>query len=183
MGRSKRFTFSGDMTPEKMSQLDQVLNTLFEDAGAKATVDVDTDVDSGGLGDVVGPASSVASEFALFDGATGKLLKRATGSGFVKATAGVYSTTASISLTADVSGDLPFSSLVQASTASILIGRGAGAGGGDFQEITLGSGLSMAGTVLSASGASSSTWSVLTNGDLVDPELIFAGGDVIMITV
>lgn len=47
-----------------------------------------------GVGDVVGPSSSVASEFALFDGTTGKLIKRATGSGFVKATSGVYSTEA-----------------------------------------------------------------------------------------
>jgi hypothetical protein len=46
---------------------------------------------AGGLGDVVGPASSVDAEIALFDSTTGKLLKRATGSGFVKATSGVYS--------------------------------------------------------------------------------------------
>lgn len=46
----------------------------------------------GGSGDVVGPASSVASEIVLFDGTTGKLVKRATGSGIVKATSGVYST-------------------------------------------------------------------------------------------
>lgn len=45
-----------------------------------------------GVGDFIGPASSVASEIVLFDGTTGKLGKRATGSGFVKATSGVYST-------------------------------------------------------------------------------------------
>lgn len=47
-----------------------------------------------GVGDFVGPASSVDAEFVLFDGTTGKLGKRATGSGFVKATSGVYSTEA-----------------------------------------------------------------------------------------
>lgn len=46
----------------------------------------------GGSGDVVGPASAVASEIVLFDGITGKLIKSATGSGIVKATSGVYST-------------------------------------------------------------------------------------------
>lgn len=46
---------------------------------------------TGGGGDVVGPASSVASEVALFDGTTGKLLKRATGTGLAKLTAGVLS--------------------------------------------------------------------------------------------
>ena len=35
----------------------------------------------GGTGDVVGPSSSVASEVALFDGTTGKLIKRASGTG------------------------------------------------------------------------------------------------------
>lgn len=46
-----------------------------------------------GSGDVVGPASSIASEIVLFDGTTGKLIKAATGSGLVTATSGVYGTT------------------------------------------------------------------------------------------
>lgn len=45
-------------------------------------------------GAVKGPGSSVASEIALFDGTTGKLIKRATGSGFVRAASGVYSASA-----------------------------------------------------------------------------------------
>ena len=45
----------------------------------------------GGSGDVVGPSSSVASEVALFDGNTGKLIKRATGTGLAKLTSGVLS--------------------------------------------------------------------------------------------
>lgn len=45
----------------------------------------------GGSGDVVGPASSVASEVALFDGTTGKLLKRAAITGLAKLTSGVLS--------------------------------------------------------------------------------------------
>jgi len=44
-----------------------------------------------GSGDVVGPASSVDSEVALFDSTTGKLLKRATGTGYAKLTSGVLS--------------------------------------------------------------------------------------------
>ena len=59
-----------------------------------------------------------------------------------------------VSLSAGVTGDLPLSNLAQASTGSILLGRGAGAGAGDFQEITLGTNLSMSGTVLNASGGS-----------------------------
>jgi hypothetical protein len=44
-----------------------------------------------GTGDVTGPASSVDSELALFDSTTGKLIKRASLSGLVKATSGVAS--------------------------------------------------------------------------------------------
>lgn len=44
------------------------------------------------------------------------------------------------------------SSLVIASQASILLGRGSLFGPGDFQEITLGPGLMMTGTVLDISG-------------------------------
>jgi hypothetical protein len=45
----------------------------------------------GGSGDVVGPSSSVASEVALFDGTTGKLIKRAAITGLAKLTSGVLS--------------------------------------------------------------------------------------------
>jgi hypothetical protein len=47
-----------------------------------------------GTGDVAGPAASIASEIALFDGTTGKLLKRATGTGPAKVTSGVLSAAA-----------------------------------------------------------------------------------------
>lgn len=46
----------------------------------------------GGSGDVVGPASSVDGEIALFDSTTGKLLKRASNTGLIKATSGVIAT-------------------------------------------------------------------------------------------
>jgi hypothetical protein len=43
-------------------------------------------------GDVTGPASSVDSEVALFSSTTGKVIKRATGSGIAKLTSGVLGT-------------------------------------------------------------------------------------------
>jgi hypothetical protein len=49
------------------------------------------DIGSSGTGDVVGPASSVDSEIVLFDGTTGKLIKRASVTGILKGTAGVLS--------------------------------------------------------------------------------------------
>src|SRR3990167_8620248 len=56
-----------------------------------------------GSGDVVGPASSVNNEIVLFDSTTGKLIKRATGSGLLRATSGVYGTTTIV--TADIDND------------------------------------------------------------------------------
>jgi hypothetical protein len=44
-----------------------------------------------GVGDVVGPSSSIDSEIALFDSTTGKLLKRASVTGLLKAASGVLS--------------------------------------------------------------------------------------------
>lgn len=76
-----------------------------------------------------------------------------------------------------VIGELPFSNLPDV-TAERLLGRGEGSGDGDIQEITLGPSLEMSGTTLNAFG---SEWSVLTNGDILMPELVFADGDVIMI--
>lgn len=45
-------------------------------------------------GDVVGPVAAVDSEMALFSGTTGKIIKRATGSGLAKLTSGVTSVVA-----------------------------------------------------------------------------------------
>jgi hypothetical protein len=45
-----------------------------------------------------------------------------------------------------------FAKIQNATIASILVGRGAGAGGGDYQEIDLGTNLSMSGTTLNAAG-------------------------------
>jgi hypothetical protein len=71
-----------------------------------------------------------------------------------------------IDLTADVIGDLPYSNLVPSTTASNLVGRGS-TGAGDMQEISLGTGLTMSGTTISASGsaASNTVYGATWNGD------------------
>lgn len=61
-----------------------VLAVMFERTGNKGT-------DGAGTGDVSGPASSVDSEIALFSSTTGKVIKRASLTGLVKATSGVAS--------------------------------------------------------------------------------------------
>lgn len=72
----------------------------------------------------------------------------------------------SVSLTADVSGDLPYSSFQPATAASRVLLRGSAAGAGDWQEGTVGTGLTITGTVLSATASTSIdfTASFLTMG-------------------
>lgn len=108
-----------------------------------------------GGGDVVGPASSVDGEVALFDGVSGTLLKRATGTGVAKLASGVLSVSP-VDLTSEVTNRLPLANIVQVSAGSRLLGRGDG-GAGDLQEITLGTNLSITGTTLNAAGGSGGT--------------------------
>lgn len=119
-----------------------------------------------GFGDVSGPAASIDSEIVLFDGTTGKLIKRATGSGPVHAASGVYSA-APINLAGgatEITGDLPYANLQPSLGASRLLGRGSSGGSGDWQDITLGSNLTMTGTVLDSTGGSGGSVIRDTNG-------------------
>lgn len=59
-----------------------VMAVMFARTGNKGA-------DGAGVGDVVGPAASVDGEIALYDSTTGKLLKRASTTGLLKATSGV----------------------------------------------------------------------------------------------
>lgn len=65
---------------------------------------------------------------------------------------------------AEVTGPLPFSKLTPSTVGSVLLGRGSASGAGDFQEIALGTNLSMSGTTLNASGGGGS----LSDGDKGD---------------
>lgn len=78
-----------------------------------------------GTGDVVGPSSAVDNELVLFNGITGKLVKSATLTGIVKATAGVPSVA--------VAGDFPTlnqSTTGNAATATALAANPTDCGAG-----------------------------------------------------
>lgn len=61
---------------------------------------------------------------------------------------------AAVDLTADVTGRLPYANIVAATAASRLLVRGSTLFGGDWQEGSLGSGLTLTGTVLNTNGTS-----------------------------
>lgn len=57
-----------------------------------------------GSGDVTGPAASVDSEIVLFNGTTGKVIKRASGTGYVKVTSGVMGSPSATIPNTDITG-------------------------------------------------------------------------------
>jgi len=82
-----------------------------------------------------------------------------TGTGFRHITAGVEDAAAKLVDTADVNNDqITYAKIQNVSAASRLLGRGSAAGAGDVEEITLGTNLALAGTVLNASGGGGGTF-------------------------
>lgn len=87
-----------------------------------------------------------------------------------------------VDLTTGVTGTLGLSSLPP-QAAGTLLGRGTPTAGVP-EVITLGTGLTMTGTVLSSSAAlGDAYYEPLTDGDLEEAELVYALGDVVMVEV
>jgi len=113
-----------------------------------------------GTGNVISnEVSSVDGEIVLFSGTGGKTIKRGNQTGLLRGTSGVVS--ASTVGTTDIDNDaVTYAKIQNVSAASRILGRGSASGAGDVQELTVGSGISISGTVISATG---------TGGDVVGP--------------
>ncbi len=73
-----------------------------------------------------------------------------------------------IDLLTDVENRLPYANLEDATAASRLLGRGSASGAGDWQEVTLGSNLTMTGTVLDAVGGATTEFTSTDTGTIDD---------------
>jgi hypothetical protein len=150
--------------------------------------DLETAIGSGG---VTGPVSSTDNAIARFDGtggtavqnsgitiadgASGTLAGSNSGDVTLAGTpnyltiAAQVITRALINLASHVTGRLPFANLTAATAANRLLGRGSTSGAGDFEPITLGSNLTMIGTVLSAAGGGVDALDDLTDVVIATP--------------
>ncbi len=70
---------------------------------------------------------------------------------------GTLATLSAVGTAQITDSNVTLAKLANSGAASVLLGRGAGSGAGVYQELTLGSGLSLSGTVLSASGGGGGT--------------------------
>lgn len=178
--RSQPYRLDPPITNEKVEQIDSMFQILFDDL-RNGSLTVETTQIEGMpaivQGDILyGSAAETLAALAKDTNATRYLSNGGTSNN---------PAWAQVNLTNGVTGDLPLSSLAQAGAASLLFGRGSAAGAGDWESITLGDGLTMTGTVLSAVISATTIptigyWTPITDGDEDETDLIFADGEAIM---
>lgn len=128
-----------------------------------------------GTGNVLSnEVSSVDGQVTLASGTGGKTIEFYEDDGLVRTTGGVPAP-ATVG-TADVDDDaVTYAKLQNVSAAARILGRGSAAGAGDVQELTVGTGVSISGTVISATGTGGD---VTAASNLTDEAVVVGDGGV-----
>jgi hypothetical protein len=122
-------------------------SSLWKDEGPS---DAKTSI---GLGNVTNNAQTQAAIVPNTTPSAGQVLVgNAGGTAYAPVAMSGDATLASTGALTVANDAITYAKMQNASAASVLLGRGSAAGSGNLEEITLGSGLSMSGTTLSASG-------------------------------
>lgn len=135
------------VTNVRIDETDTVIGDLTDESFVVMTVTADTPN---------ARALTVDSTIIKTDGGAGTTvtLSRAALTGDVTTSANVATIANNAVTTVKVANDnITYAKIQNVSAASRLLGRGSAAGSGDVEELTVGSGLLISGTVLSASGS------------------------------